>query len=280
MLKNLRDFGFNTDSNFYVIAEIGINHGGDLTKAKKLIDSASKTGADAVKFQTYITEKRVGKDSPIFDVLKECELPLDNFEILKRHTEKYGLEFISTPFDQESVDCLDDIGVNIYKIASFDVNNHNLLRHIAETEKTAIMSVGMSTMEEIQAAYDILKSKTDKLGILHCISSYPTDPKDANLSAIYHLKNKFDCVIGQSDHTPDIGVPFLAAACGAQIIEKHYMIHEDFQCVDMPVSITEFQLSLLVNHLRELNIVLGSGEFGIRPTEEGATIFRRSSGKK
>jgi len=280
MLKNLRDFGFKTDNKFYVIAEVGINHGGDMDKAKRLIDSASSTGVDAIKFQTYITEKRVEQTSPIFDVLKECELPLEKFEILKRHTEQYGIEFMSTPFDKESVECLDDLGVEIYKIASFDVNNHNLLRQIANTGKTAIMSVGMSNLDEIKNAYDILREKSDKQAILHCISAYPTKVKDANISAIYRLKNDFDCVIGQSDHTPGTNVPIVAAAAGAQVLEKHYMIHEDFKCVDSPVSITEFQLRYLVQSLRELEGILGEGDFGVRPAEKGATIFRRISGQK
>ena len=279
MLKNLRDFGFKTDNKFYVIAEIGINHGGDLDKAKLLIDSASTTGVDAIKFQTYITENRVEKSSPIFDVLKECELSLDKFEILKRHTEQYGIEFMSTPFDKDSVECLDSLGVEIYKIASFDVNNHNLLRHIADTGKTAVMSVGMSNLDEIRNAYNILREKTDKQAILHCISAYPTKTSDANLSAIYKLKDTFDCVIGQSDHTPGTNVPIVAAASGAQVLEKHYMIHEDFECVDSPVSITEFQLKYLIQSLRELERILGDGEMGIRDSEKGATIFRRTSGQ-
>ena len=115
-MKNLRDFGFNTDNKTYVIAEIGINHGGDINLAKELIKSASKTGVDAVKFQTYLTEKRAPKDSPIFDILKKCELPFDSFLELKDYSNELGVDFFSTPFDNESVDYLESINIDLYKI--------------------------------------------------------------------------------------------------------------------------------------------------------------------
>ena len=276
-MKNLKNYGFNTSKLFYTIAEIGINHGGDLDKAKSLIDSAVRAGADSVKFQTYLTEKRVPKDSPIFDILKQCELPFDAFEKLKNHAEAQNIEFFSTPFDEESVQCLENIGVKLYKIASFDVLNHKLLKRISKTGKTVIMSVGMANLHEIQNAYNILKEKTDRIVILHCVSAYPTDEKDANLAVIERLKSEFDCVIGQSDHTNDIQVPLYAAAMGAQILEKHYKIDNEMDCVDSPVSITEEQMLRFTYQLNKLDKILGNSEIGLLDAEEGTKQFRRVS---
>ena len=134
-MKNLKKYGFSTDNKVYVIAEIGLNHGGDINTAKQLIDSASRTGVDAVKFQTYLTEKRVPKNSPIFDILKKCELPFEAFKELKDYTETYNIEFFSTPFDEESVDFLESINCALYKVASFDVVNYKLLSKIADTKR-------------------------------------------------------------------------------------------------------------------------------------------------
>ena len=273
--KDLKKYGFATDNKVYVVAEIGLNHGGDIATAKKLIDSASKTGVDAVKFQTYITEKRVPGDSPIFGILKKCELPFPAFKDLKKYSIDLGVEFFSTPFDEESVDFLESINCHIYKIASFDVVNHKLLKKVADTKKTIIMSVGMSNLSEVESAFKILKSKTDNIALLHCISAYPTKEEDSNLSAIYTLKNKFDCVIGQSDHTNDIQAPLYAVAVGAQIIEKHYKINDTMACVDAPVSISELQMKKMINEIRRLEDILGDDTVVIRETEKPCEMFRR-----
>jgi N,N'-diacetyllegionaminate synthase len=276
-MKNLKNYGFNTSKLFYTIAEIGINHGGDLDKAKSLIDSAVRAGADSVKFQTYLTEKRTPKDSPIFDILKQCELPFDAFEKLKNHADEQNIEFFSTPFDEESVQCLEDINVNLYKVASFDVVNHKLLRHIAKTGKTVIMSVGMANLNEIKSAYEILKDKTEKITILHCISAYPTEEKDANLAVINSLRKEFDCVIGQSDHTDDIQVPLYAASMGAQVLEKHFKINDEMDCIDAPVSISEKQMLKLTESLEMLEKILGKPDINILDVEKETSQYRRPS---
>lgn len=279
-LKVLKEHGLLTDNKVYVIAELGLNHGGNIQAAKKLIDSAAKTGVDAVKFQTYITEKRAPKDSPIFSILKQCELPFCAFRELKNYAQSRNLEFISTPFDDESVDFLEEIGCRIHKIASFDVANLKLLKKIAATKKTMIMATGMSSLEEIKTAFAILKEKTSKIALLHCISAYPTKEEDANLSAISVLKETFDCLIGQSDHTAGIFVPLYAVAAGAQVIEKHYKIDDNMNCVDAPVSITEEQMKKMVGQIRKLENIFGDGQLGIRESEQSCKIFRRLSGIK
>ena len=275
--KKLRDYGYNTDNNFYTIAEIGLNHNGDIKQAMSLIDSASKTGVDCVKFQTYVTEKRVTEHTKdkFFDLFKKLELPYEAFKDLKEYAESVGLNFTSTPFDEESADYLEDLGVDILKIASFDVTNYKFLRHLAKKNIPTILSVGMADMHEIEEAEKILTDKSQYITLLHCISSYPTNANDANLSSIYTLKNKFNCVIGQSDHTNDIEVPLYAIAAGAQVIEKHYMIDENMECVDSPVSITQNQMTRLVQNVKKLEKIIGDGFLGMSEVQAGATIFRR-----
>ncbi len=277
-MKKLKDFGFSTDNNTYIIAEIGINHGGNISIAKQLIDSAARTGADAVKFQTYITEKRVSKDSPIFDILKKCELPFEAFKELQEYAKKQNIEFFSTPFDIESVDYLESINVGLHKIASFDIGNKDLLLKVAKTNKPIIMSVGMSNVDEITKAYNWIKKYNSKIALLHCVSAYPTYEGDSNISAIFSLKETFkDCIIGQSDHTNDIDVPIYSACSGAQILEKHFKIDEAMECVDAPVSITEMQLKNLVIQIRRIEKIMGSPKLQIRDCEKGSLIYRRQS---
>lgn len=275
--KNLRDYGFTTDKRVYVVAEIGLNHSGSIETAKRLIASASHTGADAVKFQTYVTEKRAAKDSPIYGILKKCELPFKDFKELKDYASNLNLEFFSTPFDEESVDLLEQINCNIHKVASFDVVNKKLLHKIANTGKTIIISTGMSDLPEVEAAYKIINNKTDKIALLHCVSAYPLKEEDANLANIFTLKEKFDCVVGYSDHTAGIFVPLCAVNAGAQVIEKHYKIDGSMDCVDGPVSITEIQMKEMVKDIRRQEDILGDFKLGLKAAEKGCQVYRRHS---
>jgi len=275
--KKLRNFGFESDNDTFVIAEIGINHGGSLEVAKRLIDSAARTGCDAVKFQTYITEKRVpaGHQS-IFNVLKECELPPHAFKDLKQHALEAGLRFSSTPFDEESIEILESIGIEFYKVASFDVANEPLLKMLAETGKPVMMSVGMADLPEIVRAYEVLCQGNNGLGLLHCVSAYPTEEKDSYLGVIPRLQERFpSCIIGHSDHTDGIKVPLYAVAMGAQIVEKHFRISESMPCVDGPVSISESQMKKMVEEIRLLESMRRAETFGIREVERDTTVFRR-----
>lgn len=277
-MKSLKEHGFNTMNSTYIIAELGINHGGDIDTAKRLIDSAVRTGVDAVKFQTYLTEQRAPEgNQEVFDILKKHELPFEAFKELKDYTNQFNVDFFSTPFDNESVDYLESIDCDLYKIASFDVVNFKLLRRLAATNKPLIMSVGMSDLDEIRKAYDVLKVGTSKLAILHCISSYPTQEQNANLAAMVKLQDEFDCIIGQSDHTNGIDVPLMAVAAGAQVLEKHYKIDEQMECIDGPVSITEEQMTKLVQETRRIESVFGKGDFGVRDAEKDIAVFRRPS---
>lgn len=262
----------------FVIAELGINHGGNINTAYKLIKSASKSGVDAVKFQTYLTEKRVPKKSKIYNILKNCELPFTSFKKLKDYAESCGVIFFSTAFDKESFDYLESIKVKLYKIASFDVTNLNLIKTISSSKKPIIISRGMATLSEIKKAYNLIQNKVNKIGLLHCVSSYPLKEKDANLKAIDTLKNNFkNCVPGYSDHTPDIKTSIYAVAGGAQIIEKHYKISNSMKCVDAPVSISFKQMERLVKEIRMLEKIFGEGKLICLRSEKGTKIFRRKS---
>ncbi|MBF0188941.1 MAG: N-acetylneuraminate synthase family protein [Magnetococcales bacterium] len=275
-MKNLSDHGFKTDHAVYVIAEAGLNHGGDLDVAKQLIDSAVRSGADAVKFQTYITANRApAGNQALFDIFTQHELPFEAFGELKTHAEEQGIDFFSTPFCTESVDYLQSIDLPLYKLASFDVTNVPLLKRAATTGKPVILSVGMANLKEVEQAYEILTGNGGNPALLHCISAYPTPETEANLAAVWTLKERFDCVIGQSDHTPDIQVPLFAVAAGAQIIEKHYRVDEEMECIDAPVSITEQQMVAMIEQIRRLEEMFGSGEVALSDVQKDATLFRR-----
>ena len=279
LMRDLKSFNFNTSHKTYVIAEIGINHGGSLKKALEIVKSASKTGCDAVKFQTYKSEKRAPKKKfpELYDIINSCELSFSDFEDIKLYCDDLGIEFISTPFDEESIDFLNTIGMNIFKISSFDLINIKLINKIASLGKTNIISTGMGVENEIDNACKVLSSNANcKNALLYCVSSYPTNHKDSNLITISHLKQKYkDFIIGLSDHTADIKVPSYGVVLGAQIIEKHYKINEEMQCVDESVSITENQMKTLVSDIRFIEEALGKEKKGLVASEKDAIKYRR-----
>ena len=275
-MKTATDLAIPWENKVFVIAEIGINHGGDTEIAKQLIDSAARSGADAVKFQTYKTESRTPVGSPIFDILKKCELPLEVFAELKKYSEERNMIFFSTPFDEESINYLESIESQLYKIASFDVANRPFLEKMAQTGKPIIISVGMSDLDEISKAVSILEQNGSQVALLHCISAYPADEKDANLAAVHTLTKHFEgYTIGQSDHTNDIFVPLLAVAAGAKIIEKHYKVSDDMDCVDGEVSISEQKMKELVTQIRRVELIMGKGKIEISEIEKDLLWLKR-----
>ncbi len=278
-MKKLSDYNLNTFNRTYVVAEIGINHGGSLSRAFELVDSACKTGCDAVKFQSYISEKRTSKKEfpDLYEILKKCELKLEDFNELKKLCDEKNIDFISTCFDEESIDYLNEINMKIFKISSFDLINEKLIHKIASLGKTNIVSVGMGKKEEIEKAISILSNnRNNKNIILHCISSYPTKEQDANLIEINNLKDKFhNCIIGHSDHTNDIKVPCYAVAAGAQVIEKHFKINDNMECIDSEVSITQTQMTKLVEEIRKIEIIFGSGKKRLTEQEKQVIKYRR-----
>ena len=259
----------------FLIAEAGINHNGNVKEALKLVDAAKKTNVDAIKFQTYITEKRTKKDSPIFKILKKCELNFNDFKIIKDYCDYKKIIFFSTPFDKESVWFLHSIKVKLFKIASFDISNYQLINEVIKTKKPTILSTGMASVKEINKVYNYFKKKKIETALLHCISSYPNKEETSYLSNIDYLKKKFKCRIGLSDHTNGIKVPIYGYLQGAKILEKHFKIDLKHKCIDSPVSITSQQFNKLINELDKIDKILGVPKFGIRKEERSSEQFKR-----
>ena len=259
-----------------LIAEAGINHNGKIKEAIKLVDLAKKSGADAIKFQTYNTDKRVKKTNPAYNILKKCELSFEEFEKIKKHCDKKKIIFFSTPFDIESVDFLEKIKVKMYKVASFDISNFQLLKKIVSTKKPTIISTGMATINEIKKTYNLFKNNKVDLAILHCISSYPNKDETSYLSNIRYLKEKFNCTIGFSDHTNDIKTSIYSSLLGAEIIEKHFMSSIKSNCVDSLVSIDPNKFKQMKKEIDNLKKIVSKPKFGLRPEEKKSLIFKRN----
>ena len=265
----------NNLSSTFLIAEVGINHNGSINKAKELIDAASESGYDAVKFQTYKTETRIPDiKHDIFKILKRCELAYSDFNILKEHSEKKKIKFMSTVFDTMDYNYLESIGTSIYKISSFDLINLKLINEVSKSNKAIILSTGMGDISEIDKAYDILKKNSNNFSLLHCVSSYPLLEENSNLRAIATLKGRYECPIGYSDHTNGTDTPIYSVAVGSKIIEKHFKIDDD--CVDSSVSIDIDDSKKMIKEIRKLEKILGTGIKNCLDVEKNTKIFRKN----
>jgi N,N'-diacetyllegionaminate synthase len=263
-------------SPIFIIAEIGINHNGDMKNAFELIDKAKWSGASAVKFQTYITEKRVSQDSPIFDILKGCELSFEQQKELFEYANSKDIIAFSTPFDSESVEFLAEINSPCYKVASFDLVNTPLLRDIAKQKRPVIISRGMANMEEIDIAMNILKNIPTVL--LHCVSAYPVpNHSSLNLSTIAALKERYHSLIGYSDHTLDIEASQFAVACGAKVIEKHFTLSQSMEGPDHLISSEPKQLKKLIERCKIVHEMMGSPAWDSIDAEKDILQYRRKN---
>lgn len=268
----------------FIIAEAGINHQGDLEQGKALVEAAKESGCDAVKFQTYRTELRVEKTSPIFDILKQCELSYEQQTELKVHADKVGIEFLSTPFDEEALFFLiERLGLRRVKLASFDVTNKKFLQAVNQYAQNVpalkvILSTGMANWKELEAALKCLRN-TKHLTVLHCVSSYPTPEDQVNLNVIKTLTHLMHGArsIGYSDHTSDILAPTLAVVAGATTIEKHFTLDLNNGAVDNPVSADPAMMKQMVEVIRLHEEMMGSGLLGMQSIERAATSYRRYS---
>jgi len=278
----------------FVIAEAGVNHNGDIEIAKKLIDAAADAGADAVKFQTFKTEKLVSLNAPKaeyqnsstdkaesqYEMLKKLELPPEAFRELLSHSQKRKIDFISTAFDLESIDLLNDLNVEIFKIPSGEINNLPYLRRIGKLGKRVIMSTGMADLKEIEDALDVLLREgtaKENITVLHCNTEYPTPYKDVNLRAMISIRDAFNIRVGYSDHTPGIEVPVAAVAMGATIIEKHFTLDKTMPGPDHSASIEPLQLKAMVLAVRNIEKSLGDGIKRPSPSElKNKAIARKS----
>ena len=261
----------------YVVAEAGINHNGDIGTAKELIDEAERFGSDAVKFQTYNTEKRVDETSDVFDVLKKCELREEETRELFDYADTKNIEVFSTPFDLESVNLLEDIGVNVYKIPSFYITHKKLLRRVAETGKPVIFSTGTADRSKVRDAIEIFEKEGSPYIPLHCVSSYPTQPQDANLEVINTLREICGDPVGFSDHTEGIEVPGLSVAVGASVIEKHFTLDSEMEGPDHELSIEPEEFRSMVERIRRVESILGSGELEFLESEKDIKPFVKTT---
>ena len=262
-------------NNVFIIAEAGVNHNGSLELAKKLIDVAVVAGADAVKFQTFKAENLVSKNAQKadyqkqttnseesqFDMIKKLELDVATHKILMDYCKEKKIMFLSTPFDHDSIELLNDLGLEIFKIPSGEITNLPYLRHIGKLDKKVILSTGMADIGEIEDAMDILinaGTKKENIIVLHANTEYPTPYEDVNLRAMVTIGKTFDVAFGYSDHTLGIEVDIAAVALGACCIEKHFTLDCTMEGPDHKASLEPDELKAMVKAIRNIELALGS----------------------
>lgn len=260
----------------FIIAEAGVNHNGSVKIAKKMIDAAARTGADAVKFQTFKTELVVSRYAPKakyqkktadkketqFEMLKKLELDINAHKELIKYCKQKGIIFLSSCFDLESMDLLNGFGLEIFKIPSGEITNLPYLRKIGSLNKKVILSTGMADLKEIKEALDILISsgtKKQNIILLHCNTEYPTPVENVNLKAMLTIKETFKVNVGYSDHTLGIEVPIAAVALGACVIEKHFTLNKNMEGPDHKASLEPNELRAMIKAIRNIEQALGCG---------------------
>jgi pseudaminic acid synthase len=285
---------FEFGNRVFIIAEVSGNHNGSYETAEKIVRAACEAGVDAVKLQTYpLDEVTIDSDKKWFqvnvndawkgrkliDLYKLVYTPWEWQEKLKRIAEEeYDVLCFSTPFGLRAVDFLEQIGVQAYKIASFEIGDLELLKKIGETKKPVIFSTGLANLDEIELAYKTLKdSGCPKIGILYCISSYPADPDQMNLSTLPNLKEKFpEAVIGLSDHTLTTETAVAGVAFGAKIIEKHITLRRSDGGPDSGFSLEPQEFKELVRQARNVEKSIGKPTYGVGEREKENLVFKRS----
>ena len=267
-----------------IIAEAGVNHNGDLQKALDLIDAAAAARVDYVKFQTFKAETIVnpsaqkadyqiknmsGESDTQFEMLRKLEMGLDWYEVLIQRCLEKGVKFLSTGFDSESIDFLESLEIPFYKIPSGEITNKPYLQHLAQKGKDIILSTGMSTIGEIEAAISVIEAEgiaRDRITVLHCNTEYPTPMKDVNLLAMNHIALELGVKVGYSDHTLGIEVPIAAVALGACVIEKHFTLDRSLPGPDHAASLEPNELKSMVSAIRNIEEAIGGS--GIKEPSE------------
>ena len=274
----------------FIIAEMSGNHNQSLDNALELVDAAADSGADAIKIQTYtadtISIKGVhtikdpgslwyGKD--LHDLYDEAHTPWEWHSAIFERAKKNKIICFSSPFDETAVDLLESLGNPIYKIASFEINHIPLLRKVAKTKKPVIMSIGASSLSEIEEAVNTLRSEgCGELILLKCTSAYPALHSDANLVTIPHLKNLFNCEVGLSDHTKGIAAPIVAVGLGAKYIEKHFCLDRSKKGVDSEFSLEPDEFKMLTREVRNAYKTIGVINYGLIDSEKKGDAGKRS----
>ena len=279
-------------NKIFIIAEAGVNHNGDIEIAQKLVDAAVAAGADAVKFQTFKAENLVcreakkaeyqmettDRDESQFAMLKRLELTRDMHEKLMNYCEQKRIMFLSTPFDIDSLYYLVSCGLTIIKIPSGEITNYPLLREAARTGKKIILSSGMSTLDEVRNAMEVLQENgCPDLTVLHCNTEYPTPYKDVNLKAMCTMKEALKVPVGYSDHTSGIEVAVAAAALGAEVIEKHFTLDRNMEGPDHKASLEPDELAEMVRAIRNIELAMGDGKKEPSDSEKKNIAIARKS---
>ena len=276
----------------YIIAEAGVNHNGDLATACRLVDVAAEAGADAVKFQTFKAENLATLTAPKanyqrsttdpaesqLQMLRGLELSAAQFGELRDYCHECDIEFLSTPFDEASADLLEALDVPAYKVPSGEITNLGLLCHIAGKARPLILSTGMATLAEVETALDTASAAGNgEVILLHCVSSYPAPPNEANLRAMQTLTRAFRVPVGFSDHTLGLEVALAAVALGACVVEKHFTLDRTLPGPDHAASLTPLELRQLVAAIRNVEAALGDGCKRPTPSEADTRMVARKS---
>jgi len=277
-----------------VIAEAGVNHNGDLNLAKQLIDIAAEAGADIVKFQTFSADRLATQSALMADyqilgtansesqhsMLRRLELTESEHHELKSHCTSRSIKFLSTGFDIESINMLLGLGQETFKIPSGEITNLPYLRYVGGLKKTLILSTGMSSMEEVEKAVNVLEragTARDRITVLHCTTAYPAPMAEVNLLAMQSIRNKLNVSIGYSDHTLGIEIPIAAVALGATIIEKHFTIDRNLSGPDHKASLEPVELKSMITAIRNIERALGDGIKRLMPSETSNRDVARKS---
>lgn len=280
-MLNIGDRPVGDDHPPFVIAEVGINHEGDYTKAIQMVDAAKAAGADCVKFQCHITEEEMiptdmkpGKisDERLWDIIKRCELTENVERRVKRYCEEKGILYLSTPFSRAAADRLYDMGVVAFKIGSGECNNYPLLEHVAGMGRPVILSTGMNDLNSIKRSVSIFRRRNCPLMLMHCTSMYPTPYSKVRLGALSQLKAEFGLPVGLSDHSLGIYTCLGSVALGAAALEKHFTVTRTWPGPDVPISIEPAELAELVKGARAIWEARG-GSKTILPEEQPVIDF-------
>jgi N,N'-diacetyllegionaminate synthase len=276
----------------FIIAEAGVNHNGDPALAKRLIDAAAKAGVDAVKFQTFKTDRLMTRFAPKADyqraatdpsesqadMIRRLELPFDVFQDLFDYCRQRNVLFLSTPFDEESADFLDELGVPAFKLGSGELTNIPFVAHVARKKKPLLVSTGMSWLVEVETCVRAIREAGNQdIVLLHCVSSYPAAPQDTNLRAMETMRQAFGVPVGYSDHTVGVEVPLAAAALGACVVEKHFTLDRSLPGPDHQASAEPAELAALVRGIRAVESALGHGRKEPAASEAGTARAARRS---
>ena len=277
-----------------IIAEAGVNHNGSMELAKKMVDEAKLLGVDYIKFQTgkpeLVTSKyavmadyqkqNIGTEESQLDMIRKIMLGADDFPVLKSYCDKVGVKFLSTPFDLESIDVLAPLNMDFMKIPSGEITNLPYLRKIAAMHIPIVMSTGMSSLADVEAALTVLYKEgvsVDEITLLHCNTEYPTPYVDVNLKAMLTLQTCFGTKIGYSDHTKGIEVPIAAVALGATIIEKHFTLDRTLPGPDHIASLEPVEMKTMVEAIRNIEQSLGTGMKQVSESEQKNMSIARKS---